>query len=50
MQTQVYVERASGSEVWDVEGRHCIDFAVGIAVANTGHCYPRVVEAVRRQT
>ena len=50
MQTQVYVDRASGSEVWDVEGRRYIDFAAGIAVVNTGHCHPKVMEAVRRQT
>ncbi|MDN5568668.1 MAG: 4-aminobutyrate--2-oxoglutarate transaminase [Paracoccus sp. (in: a-proteobacteria)] len=49
MQTQVYVERASGSEVWDVEGNRFIDFAAGIAVVNTGHCHPRIIEAVTRQ-
>ncbi|MEC7258097.1 MAG: 4-aminobutyrate--2-oxoglutarate transaminase, partial [Pseudomonadota bacterium] len=32
MQTQVYVERAENSEVWDVEGKRYIDFAAGIAV------------------
>ncbi|KEP68953.1 4-aminobutyrate aminotransferase [Thioclava dalianensis] len=50
MQTQIYVERASGSEVWDVEGRRYIDFAAGIAVVNTGHCHPRVMAAVQAQT
>ena len=50
MQTQIYVERALGSEVWDVEGNRYIDFAAGIAVVNTGHCHPRVMEAVRAQT
>ncbi len=50
MQTQIYVARASGSEVWDVEGNRYIDFAAGIAVVNTGHCHPRVMEAVRAQT
>jgi len=49
MQTQIYVERASGSEVWDVEGKRYIDFAAGIAVVNTGHCHPRIIEAVTRQ-
>ena len=50
MQTQVYVSRASGAEVWDVEGRRYIDFAAGIAVVNTGHCHPKVMEAVRAQS
>lgn len=49
MQTQIYVDRAYGAEVWDVEGNRYIDFAAGIAVLNTGHCHPKVMEAVRRQ-
>ncbi|MFX7996933.1 aminotransferase class III-fold pyridoxal phosphate-dependent enzyme, partial [Acinetobacter baumannii] len=34
---------------WDVEGRRYIDFAAGIAVVNTGHRHPRLVQAVREQ-
>lgn len=49
MQTQIYVARAEGSEVWDVEGRRYIDFAAGIAVVNTGHRHPRVMDAVSTQ-
>jgi 4-aminobutyrate aminotransferase/(S)-3-amino-2-methylpropionate transaminase len=45
----VYVERARNAELWDVEGRRYIDFATGIAVCNTGHSHPRVVEAVKEQ-
>ena len=45
----VYVERARNAEVWDVEGRRYLDFGSGIAVVNTGHSHPRVVEAVRAQ-
>ena len=30
----VYIERALGSELWDVEGNEVIDFAAGIAVVN----------------
>ncbi|MCH8620351.1 4-aminobutyrate--2-oxoglutarate transaminase [Undibacterium sp. TS12] len=44
-----YAARASNSELWDVEGRRFIDFAAGIAVLNTGHCHPRVVQAVTEQ-
>ena len=46
----VYIERAYNAELWDVEGRRYIDFGSGIAVVNTGHCHPAVVEAVRAQT
>ena len=49
MQTQIFVDRALNSEVWDIEGNRYIDFAAGIAVVNTGHCHPRVMEAVTRQ-
>lgn len=47
--TQVYAERAENAEIWDVEGRRFIDFAAGIAVVNTGHCHPKVIEAVKEQ-
>lgn len=43
------VERAQGSEVWDVDGRRYIDFMAGIAVLNVGHRHPAVEEAVRAQ-
>ncbi len=49
MQTQIYVERAENAEVWDVEGNRYIDFAAGIAVVNTGHRHPKVMEAVKAQ-
>ncbi|PZX24099.1 4-aminobutyrate aminotransferase, PLP-dependent [Cupriavidus phytorum] len=44
-----YAERALNSEIWDVEGKRYIDFAAGIAVLNTGHRHPRLVEAVEQQ-
>ncbi|MGU3537269.1 4-aminobutyrate--2-oxoglutarate transaminase [Methylobacterium sp. A54F] len=47
--TQVYVDRALNSEIWDVEGRRYIDFAAGIAVVNTGHGHPRIIQAVTQQ-
>ncbi|RWJ32008.1 4-aminobutyrate--2-oxoglutarate transaminase [Mesorhizobium sp.] len=44
-----FVARAEGSEIWDVEGNRYIDFAGGIAVLNTGHRHPKVIEAVKKQ-
>lgn len=44
-----FVARARNAELWDVEGKRYLDFAGGIAVLNTGHRHPRVVEAVKRQ-
>ena len=49
MTTQIYADKAENSEIWDVEGRRYIDFAGGIAVLNTGHRHPKVVEAVKKQ-
>lgn len=46
---EVFAERAEGAELWDVEGRRYIDFAGGIAVLNTGHRHPKIVEAVKAQ-
>jgi 4-aminobutyrate aminotransferase len=45
----IYVVRAENSELWDVDGRRYIDFAAGIAVVNTGHRHPRVMQAVAEQ-
>lgn len=45
----IYADRALNAELWDVEGRRYVDFASGIAVVNTGHLHPRVIEAVQQQ-
>jgi 4-aminobutyrate aminotransferase len=44
-----YADRAENALLWDVEGREYIDFAAGIAVLNTGHRHPRIVQAVEEQ-
>ncbi|HVK91784.1 MAG TPA: 4-aminobutyrate--2-oxoglutarate transaminase [Mycoplana sp.] len=49
MTTQIYADRAENAEIWDKEGNRYIDFAAGIAVVNTGHRHPRVIEAVKKQ-
>ena len=45
----VFVQHAENATIVDVEGNHYLDFAGGIAVLNTGHRHPRVIDAVRRQ-
>ena len=45
----VYVERAGGGIVVDVDGNQLIDFGSGIAVTTIGNAAPRVVAAVQRQ-
>lgn len=44
-----YADRADNASLWDVEGREYIDFAAGIAVLNTGHRHPRIVQAIETQ-
>ncbi len=43
------VENGKGSWVQDVDGNTFLDFTSGIAVCTTGHCHPRVVEAIKNQ-
>lgn len=47
--TPVVAESAQGWLVKDVDGNQFLDFSSGIAVVNTGHCHPTVVEAVKDQ-
>jgi acetylornithine/N-succinyldiaminopimelate aminotransferase len=42
--------RGLGCKVWDDEGREYLDFTSGIAVSALGHCHPRWVEAIHRQS
>ncbi|MCX7255151.1 MAG: 4-aminobutyrate--2-oxoglutarate transaminase [Polaromonas sp.] len=46
---QIFIAKGENAEIWDVEGRRFIDFAGGIAVLNTGHCHPEVIQAVKDQ-
>jgi 4-aminobutyrate aminotransferase len=47
--SEILVERGEGVYLYDVEGRRYLDFTCGIGVTNTGHCHPRVVQAIRDQ-
>ncbi len=47
--SDIFVERGEGAYLYDVEGRRYLDFTCGIGVTNTGHCHPRVVQAIREQ-
>ncbi len=46
---KTYVDHAKGSEIWDVEGNRYIDFGAGIAVCNTGHSHPKIIQAATDQ-
>ena len=43
------LERGNGCYVYDSDGNQYLDFYAGHAVVSTGHCHPRVVDAIREQ-
>ena len=45
----VYIERASGAILQDVDGNRLLDLGSGIAVTTIGHAVPAIVEAVSNQ-
>jgi 4-aminobutyrate aminotransferase len=44
------VASGRGAVIEDVDGNQFLDFTAGIAVCATGHCHPRVVQAIRNQS
>ena len=47
--TPIVIDHAEGSWVYATDGTKWLDFVMGIAVMNTGHAHPKVIEAVRAQ-
>jgi len=47
--TQILADRAEGAYIYDAGGRRYLDFTSGIGVTSTGHCHPRIIEAVQTQ-
>lgn len=45
----IYIARAEGCRVWDVDGNEYIDFVNALGPITLGYCYPAVDEAVREQ-
>ena len=43
------IVKASGSSLWDINGKKYIDLIAGISVCNVGHCHPKVIEAIKNQ-
>ncbi len=42
--------KGKGSKVWDDERNEYIDALAGIAVNSLGHCHPRIVKAIQKQS
>jgi 4-aminobutyrate aminotransferase-like enzyme len=47
--TELVLVKGRGSRVTCSEGRDYLDFTSGIGVTSTGHCHPKVVDAVQRR-
>ena len=44
------IKRAEGMFIEDLDGNTFLDFMAGIAVTNTGHCHPEVLNAIQKQS
>ncbi|MEM6336128.1 MAG: aminotransferase class III-fold pyridoxal phosphate-dependent enzyme [Bacteroidota bacterium] len=47
--SDVHAVRGEGVRMYDAAGTAYLDFTAGIGVLNTGHCHPRVVQAIKDQ-
>ena len=45
----IEVSHASGSYLYDRDGRAYLDFVAGVSACTLGHCHPSVVSAIREQ-
>jgi len=43
------IVKGEGCTVFDEDGKSYLDLVAGIAVCSTGHCHPKVVDAIRKQ-
>ena len=43
----IFVDRAKGSHIWDVDGNEYIDYRMAYGPVILGHAYPKVQQAVR---
>lgn len=46
----VTLSHGKGALVWDTEGNEYLDAFGGLAVNNLGHCHPKIVSAIKKQS
>ncbi|MDB4270456.1 aminotransferase class III-fold pyridoxal phosphate-dependent enzyme, partial [Flavobacteriaceae bacterium] len=46
----IVVKKAKGSYITDTVGKKYLDFIAGVSACSLGHCHPKVVSAIRKQT
>ena len=42
--------RGKGTRLWGADGKEYLDFLAGISVVGLGHCHPKVVAAIKKQS
>lgn len=45
----VYVEKAKGTRIWDVDGNEYLDYCMAIGPISLGYCYDPVDQAIKEQ-
>jgi 4-aminobutyrate aminotransferase-like enzyme len=45
----IFWERASGANLWDVDGNRFVDLTAAFGVSNVGHAHPEIVRAISEQ-
>ena len=45
----LFMQKAKGSHIWDVDGNEFIDLLMSYGVLINGHAHPRIMEALRKQ-
>lgn len=48
-QAHVVWDHAKGAEIWDVNGKHYLDWTSGVLVTNVGHAHPKQADAITKQ-
>ena len=46
----VVLERGSGVYLWDVNGKKYYDFLSAYSAVNQGHCHPKIITALKKQS
>ena len=44
------ISHAEGSYIYDIKGNAHLDFVAGVSACGLGHCHPRIVEAIKKQS
>ena len=46
----ISIKKGKGVYLTDTEGKKYLDFVAGVSACSLGHCHPKVVRAIRKQS